>query len=306
MRIHRWSFGISPINWVNEDDQSIGDHYTFEHLLDDFSSLGFSGTEMCRKFPREPEELKRRLEEKGLVLTSQWKGVIFSDPALRESELAAYREHVRFLHRMGAKHVVTCEIGGSPHADPRRAPGGTQVERLSEEQWRHVAEGLEQAGRICQEYGMKLVYHYHASTVVESGEEIDRLLSMTDPGLVHLLYDTGHAYYGGSDPLVLLKKHVRRIAYIHLKDVRGEVLKRVREERIPFVESVKQGVFTVPGDGSIDFAPIFQELYRRGYEGWMIIEAEQDPLVAEPYAYAEKAIAYIRELAAALPTEEAG
>jgi len=305
MRIHRWSFGISPINWVNEDDHSIGDHYTFEQLLDDFSSLGFSGTEMCRKFPRDPVELKRRLGEKGLQLTSQWKGVIFSDPALREEELAAYREHVAFLHQMGAKHVVTCEIGGSPHADPRRTPGAAQVERLSEEQWRYVAEGLEQAGRICREYGMKLVYHYHASTVVENGEEIDKLMSLTDPDLVHLLYDTGHACYGGSDPLELLRKHADRIAYVHLKDVRGDVLKRVRAEQIPFVASVKEGAFTVPGDGSIDFGPIFQELDRQGYEGWMIIEAEQDPLVADPNAYARKSIEYIRRLTAALPSGEA-
>lgn len=309
MRIGQWRFGISPINWVNEDNHEIGDHYTFEQLLDDFSRLGFTGTEMCRKFPKQPSELKHRLAEKGIELASQWKGVIFADPALRAEELAAYRKHVEFLSAMGSRHVVTCEIGGSPHADPRfgshdlHSPELHTVRRLNDEQWKHVAEGLEQAGRICDEYGMKLVYHYHASTVVERGDEIDRLMEMTDPALVHLLYDTGHALHGGTDPLALLKKHCDRIAYVHLKDVRKDVLKQVKQEGISFLDSIPQGVFTVPGDGCIDFRPIFQHLKEREYAGWMIIEAEQDPLKADPVVYAERSIAYIRGIMAELSIE---
>lgn len=299
MRIGSWKFGISPINWVNEDDHSVGDHYTCEELLRDFAALGFTGTENCRKFPKERAELKKVLSAKGLQLTSQWKGVIFADPGRRQEELAAYREHVEFLHEMGAKHVVTCEIGGSPHADPRGL-NLQEVRRLTDDEWKHMTEGLQQAGEICREHGMKLVYHYHASTVVEHEEEIDRLMEMTDPSLVHLLFDTGHAYYGGTDPLELLKKHHERIAYIHLKDVRDDVLKRVKQEAIPFLKAVIQGVFTVPGDGAIDFRPIFKELAAVGYEGWMIIEAEQDPLKAEPNAYARKAIAYIEEATSGL------
>jgi len=303
MQIGAWRFGISPINWVNEDIHEIGDHYTFEQLLDDFSGLGFTGTENCRKFPQDPAVLKRRLAEKGIVLTSQWKGVIFADPALRASELAAYRKHVEFLAAMGCGQVVTCEIGGSPHADPRRKPGQREVARLSDDQWKHVAEGLEQAGEICREHGMKLAYHYHASTVVESGEEIDRLMELTDPALVHLLFDTGHALYGGTDPLALLKRHGGRVAYVHLKDIRRDVLDKVKKERISFLDSVPQGVFTVPGDGCIDFRPILEELYRLGYAGWMIIEAEQDPLKADPVEYARRSIRYIRGIAADLGIE---
>ena len=294
MQIGKWKFGISPINWVNEDVLSLGDHYTCEQLLNDFTALGFTGTENCRKFPKDPEELKRMLDAKGIQLTSQWKGVIFSDPAIRSKELSAYRKHVEFLHFMGAKVVVTCEIGGSPHADPRGIAKG-EVLRLTDDQWKYVTEGLQQAGEICREYGMRLVYHYHAGTVIEQEHEIDRLMDMTDPELVYLLYDTGHAKYGGTDPLALLKKHYSRIAYIHLKDVREDVLQRVKRESIPFIDAVVQGVFTVPGDGSIDFKPILQELKDRGYEGWMILEAEQDPDKAEPNAYAKKSIAYLRQ-----------
>jgi inosose dehydratase len=295
---NQWRFGISPINWVNEDIPDLGDHYTFEELLDDFSSLGFTGTEMCRKFPKDPKVLKQRLEEKGIQLGSQWKGVIFADPERRKEELESYRKHVEFLNEMGCKHVVTCEIGGSPHADPRKSEDQTEVLRLTDEQWRHMTEGLEQAGRICKEYNMKLIYHYHASTVVESGEEIDRLMETTDPELVHLLYDTGHAYYGGSDPLSVLCKHYDRIAYIHLKDIRKDVLARVKRESIPFIESVTEGVFTVPGDGCIDFKSIFQELKERKYEGWMILEAEQDPDKANPYLYAKKSMTYMKKIIA--------
>lgn len=299
MQIGKWRFGISPINWVNEDVHAIGDHFTCEQLLDDFTALGFTGTENCRKFPQDPAELKRVLAAKGLQLSSQWKGVIFADPALRQEELAAYRKHVEFLHSMGAKHVVTCEIGGSPHADPRGLDS-KEVQRLTDDQWKHMTDGLQQAGEICREHGMKLIYHYHASTVVEHVEEIDRLMEMTDPELVHLLFDTGHAYYGGTDPLSVLKKHHRRIPYVHLKDVREDVLQRVKREAIPFVDAVIEGVFTVPGDGAIDFKPIFRELKERDYAGWMVIEAEQDPEKAEPNAYARKSIAYIKETIASL------
>lgn len=291
-----WKFGISPINWVNEDILTLGDHYTFEQLLNDFTSLGFTGTEMCRKFPNDANELRSRLEERGIQLASQWKGVIFTDPALRKDELEAYRKHVEFLYAMGSKHVVTCEIGGSPHADPRKLEGQTDVLRLSDQQWVHLAEGLEQAGQICKEYGMKLIYHYHASTVVETEVEIDRLMNTTDPELVHLLFDTGHAYYGGSDPLSILRKHAERIAYVHLKDVRPDVLADVREQSIAFIDAVTRGVFTVPGDGCIDFKSIFEQLKAGGYEGWMIIEAEQDPEQADPYMYASQSMNYIRQL----------
>lgn len=222
--------GISPINWVNEDVLELGDHYTFEDLMNDFESLGFKATENCRKFPKDPVELKQKLADRGIQLTSQWKGVLFSDPSRREEELAAYRKHVEFLSQMGSKVVVTCELGGSIIGDPRRDPSERDVKPLSDEEWNAMVEGLHQAGEICREYGMKLVYHYHIGTNVERGEEIDRLMATTDPSLVHMLYDTGHAYYGGTDPLALLEKHADRLGYVHLKDVRQDVRDRVSKK----------------------------------------------------------------------------
>ena len=286
-------FGISAINWVNEDVLRLGDHYTAEQVLSQMSELGFKGTEFCRKFPRDVDELKRLLKRFNMVLTSQWKSVRFSDPSRRDEEMKSFKAHADFLKAMGCGHVVTCETG---NAFENAEANTVTVEPLTDEQWKHLTEGLHEAGAYCRDLGMKLVYHYHGETVVERPEEIDRLMESTDPALVHLLYDTGHAYFGGSDPLKLLQKYYDRIAYIHLKDVRPDVLAWMRNTGARLREAVIRGVFTVPGDGCIDFAPIFGELKARGYSGWIIIEAEQDPEVADPVEYAKKTKAYIRDV----------
>ncbi|MBB3109663.1 inosose dehydratase [Paenibacillus phyllosphaerae] len=288
--------GIHPINWVGEDVREHGADTTFETIVNDIERLGLTGTEMGRKYPQDPEVLKHELSSRGIQLVSQWKSVLFSDPAYREQELAAYRAHAEFLHSMGSKVISTAEVGGSLHFDPRRTPNEKEVLRLDEAGWQSLAEGLNEAGRIAREYGLALTYHHHGGTVVESGEEIDRLMELTDPSLVSLLYDTGHAYYGGADPLQVLRKHYDRIAYIHLKDVRPDVLAEAREEEADFVTCIRKGVFTVPGDGCIDFAPIIAELVDRGYNGWAMLEGEQDPATHPPYEYARKALDYIDAL----------
>lgn len=291
-----FNIGIHPINWVGEDVREHGADTTFETIVDDIRRLGLTGTEMGRKYPQDPSVLKQELSSRGIQLVSQWKSVLLSDPAYRDLELAAYREHCEFLHGMGSTVISTAEVGGSLHFDPRRTPSETEVLRLDEEGWRALAEGLNAAGSIAREYGMKLTYHHHGGTVVESGEEIDRLMALTDPSLVWLLYDTGHAYYGGTDPLQVLRKHYDRIGYIHLKDVRPAVLDEARAEGADFVTCIRKGVFTVPGDGCIDFAPIIEELIERGYDGWAMLEGEQDPALHPAYEYARKALDYIGTL----------
>lgn len=286
-------YGISAINWVNEDIMELGDHFTAEQVLADMASLGFEGTEFCRKFPRDIEALKRLLTNNNMVLTSQWKSVCFSDPSRHEDEIKAFQAHADFLKAMGCKHAVTCETGNTFEDLSKNT---VRVEPLSDAQWKHLVDGLHKAGQYCKDIGMQLVYHFHGETVVETSEEIARLMEMTDPGLVHLLYDTGHAYFGGSDPLHILQTYYDRIKYIHLKDVRQEVLDIQRKEGFRFREGVRRGIFTVPGDGCIDFKPIFKELKRLGYEGWIIIEAEQDPEIANPVVYAQKAREYVKAM----------
>ncbi len=294
-KAYSFKLGIHPINWVGEDVKEHGDHYGYEQVMDEIASLGVKGVEMSRKFPANPAALRQELGKRGLQLTSQWKSVLFSDSKYRDEELKAYREHALFLKEMGSDVISTAEVGGSLHWDPRRSPNEKQVARLTDDEWKSFAEGLNQAGEICRELGMKLVYHHHGGTVVEQPEEIDRLMEMTDPGLVHLLYDTGHAYYGGSDPLKLLQKYYHRVGYVHLKDIRQSVLDQAREEQADFVTCIRRGVFTVPGDGCIDFAPIFKLLVEKDYRGWAMIEGEQDPLIHNPCEYAKRSIAYIEQ-----------
>jgi inosose dehydratase len=285
--------GIHPINWVGEDVAEHGSDTTFEAIVTDIEKLGLKGTEMGRKFPKDVPTLKHELGKRGIGLVSQWKSVFFSEPSRRREELDAYRQHASFLSEMGCKVISTAEIGGSLHWDPRRSPNEREVALLSDEEWKYFAVGLQQAGEIAGEFGMKLAYHHHGGTVVEQPEEIDRLMESTDPLLVHLLYDTGHAFYGGYDPLQLLQRHYDRIAYVHLKDVRKEILDQARVEKWDFVTCIRRGVFTVPGDGCIDFAPIIGTLNERGYNGWVMLEGEQDPAEHNPYLYAKKALAYL-------------
>jgi inosose dehydratase len=285
--------GIAPISWVNDDIPGLGDHYTQDQVLSEMASLGYISTEMGRLFSQDLPFLKEKLEKYGIQLASKFVGVLFSDESRLEEELQSFQKWVNYLHEMGCEYVIVCEMGGSMHWDPRRSPNDIKIQKLTDKEWQSLVEGLHRAANICREYGMKLVYHFHAGTVVETAEEIDRLMESTDPNLVHLLYDTGHALYGGYDPVELLNKYEDRIQYVHLKDVRREVLEQVRKENLDFRSAVLRGMFTVPGDGCIDFVPIFEKLIKKNYNGWIIVEAEQDPAVAHPYKYAKMAKEYI-------------
>lgn len=293
LRTLPFRLGIHPINWVGEDVREHGDHTTFEQIVDDIQALGLTGTEMGRKFPKESSLLKSELSNRGIRLVSQWKSVLFTDSAWRDSELEHYRKHAEFLSDLGSTVISTCEIGGSLHFDPRRTPAEKEVQRLDERGWEQLADGLNQAGAIALKHGLKLTYHHHGGTVIESPEEVDRLMEMTDPSLVYLLFDTGHAYYGGGDPLAMLRKHRNRIAYVHLKDIREAILEEARKEGSDFVTCIRKGVFTVPGDGCIDFEPIFRELLDMNYSGWAMLEGEQDPAVHPAREYAAKSMEYI-------------
>lgn len=293
-----FKLGIHPINWIGEDVKEHGQHTSYQQVLDEIKALGLTGTEMSRKFPTEVPTLKRELDLREIQLVSQWKWVSFSDPAQHEDELRAYRKHAQFLYEMGCDVISTAERGGS-----FCTPG---PRRLSKDGWKWFAEGLNSAGEIAQEYGMKLAYHHHAATVVEQPEEIDRLMEMTDPHRVYLLYDTGHAFYGGNDPLCLLQKYYDRIAYIHLKDIRQHRFDEARREKADFLTCIKRGVFTVPGDGCIDFAPIFHELIERNYSGWVLLEGEQDPVENNPFTLAQKALKYIQQITNAEMSKQMG
>ncbi len=141
---------------------------------------------------------------------------------------------------------------------------------------------------------MTLVYHHHMGTGVQTEEEIDKLMELTDPNLVSLLYDSGHLVCSGENHLRILEKYINRIKHVHLKDVRKDIVQKVKNENLSFLKGIRLGMFTVPGDGNIDFEPIFEVLRKHNYEGWALVEAEQDPAIANPFEYAQKANNYIK------------
>jgi len=290
-----FKLGIAAISWVNDDIPGLGDHYSLDKVLSDIKNTAYIATEMGRTFPQDSIELKNILAKYQLELASKFVGVLFSDPELRDEELKTFTDWADFLQKMKCDYIIVCEMGGSMHWD-KRNPDQKKVTPLTDDEWDSMVRGLDQAGEIAKSRGLELVYHPHGGTVVEQKEEVDRLMETTNSELVHLLFDTGHALYGNYDPLEQLINHYNRIKYIHYKDVRRDVLQKMREENLDFRQGVLEGVFTVPGDGCIDFKPIISELVKRGYKGWTIVEAEQDPDVAEPYKYAEMAKTYLDKI----------
>lgn len=287
----RWTYGAAPINWCNDDLTDLGDEYEPEDIWRDLRSLNLTGAEMGRKYPRDPVVLRERMGPYGIQLVSAWTTVHFADPAAHARELEAFRQQTQFLQAMGAKVVVTADGSGSVHWDC----DGDRAQRVpwTDSQWKAVAEGLRAAGEICREAGLWLVYHPHLGTNVETPSEIGRLLDGTAEDLVALLLDTGHIYAAGGDPLTLLRQYGRRVRHVHLKDVRAEGLQWYRQRGCDFLGAVRRGLFTVPGDGMIDFYPLLNEFRRLDYAGWMVIEAEQDPALAPPLAYMESALKYL-------------
>ena len=165
----------------------------------------------------------------------------------------------------------------------------------TEEEWKKVTEGFNRLGKLAAEKGMRLTCHHHMGTGVQTVEEIDRFMAETDPRYVGLLFDSGHLTFAGVDPVPVLEKYIDRVWHVHLKDVRLPIRDQARREGWSFLTAVRNGVFTVPGDGDVDFAPIFDTLAKHDYAGWVVVEAEQDPAKANPFEYAVKARKYIAE-----------
>ena len=287
--------GIAPIAWTNDDMPDLGSENTFEQCVSEMALAGFEGCEVGNKYPKDTAVLKKALDMRGLQIANQWfSSFVLTQPMEKvEKDFIAQCE---FLKAMGAKRIGASEQSFSIQGQ-MNTPVFDAKYVMNDGEWDKFAKGMNRLGDIANSMGIKLVYHHHMGTVVQTAEEIDRMMDMTDPDKFALLYDTGHLAYCGQDYLAVLKKYAKRIAHVHLKDVRPEVVEKVKKEKLSFLQGVRAGAFTVPGDGSIDFAPVFDELDKSGYEGWMIVEAEQDPAKANPLEYALKAREYIRQTA---------
>ena len=286
--------GIAPIGWTNDDMPDLGAENTFEQCVSEMALAGFTGSEVGNKYPKDPAVLKKALDLRGMQICNQWFSSFLLTKPFEEVEKEA-RAQLEFLRAMGAKIIGFSEQSYSVQGKLDTPIFGHKYV-MNNEEWARLLSGLNRLGKIAlEEYGIALTYHHHMGTVIQTEEETDRFLAGTDPRYVNLLYDTGHFAFAGFDPLAMVKKYVGRIRHVHLKDVRPEVLRRVHAEDMSFLNAVRAGAFTVPGDGSIDFEPIFKVLEDAGYEGWMLVEAEQDPAIANPFEYALKGRRYIRE-----------
>jgi len=284
--------GINPIVWSNDDMQDLGGDIPLDQCLSETQQAGYSGIELGHKFPKDTSKLKPILNNYNLKLVSGWHSTFFASKDKYE-EIENFKKHLSFLKSMECKVIICAECTRTKHSSIDSEPRN-QKPLLTEEEWKSLIQGIDESGKIAKENGLKLVYHHHIGTCVETMEEVDRFMKETNPDDVWLLADTGHMLYAGGIPLDLFTKHRDRIAHIHFKDIRKDVLEEVRQKNINFLNSVKMGVFTVPGDGCIDYGPIIEEINKLNYDGWIVVEAEQDPKKAIPLKYANKAREFIK------------
>jgi myo-inosose-2 dehydratase len=280
--------GGNPIGWSNDDMRELGGATPLDVCLKEAKEAGFEGMELGHKFPREAHALAAVLGRYELDLVSGWYSAELRRRTV-DDEMRRLRPHLDLIKALGCTVLVFAETSNAIHGDRGRPLAERPTLRPAD--WAQFGQRLTTvADRVLAE-GVRLVYHHHMGTVVESAQEIDALMAATGPA-VHLLLDTGHAAFAGADPAALARRYRERISHVHAKDVRPEVMARARREQLSFLDAVIAGVFTVPGDGCVDYPAVFREL--AGYAGWVVVEAEQDPAKAHPLTYAKTGYSNLR------------
>lgn len=276
-------FGTNPIAWSNDDDRRLGAHISLEQCLDETAKIGFDGIEKGHKLPTDPGELTSVLEPRGLKFVSGWHSLNLLTNSIEE-EKAAMQPFLDVLKAMGCKVIIVCETSNAIHGADDTALADRP--KLIDAEWAKFGAGVEALAEFSASQGISLVYHHHMGTVVETETEIDKLMEHTGPH-TKLLLDTGHCYFGGGNPEAIATKYMHRVGHIHAKNVRPVIADQVRSENLSFLEGVRRGVFTVPGDteGGVSFPPVLKIAAEHGYQGWIVIEAEQDPDVRNPFEY---------------------
>jgi inosose dehydratase len=285
--------GVSPIAWSNDDLPELGGDTPLEICLAETREAGFVGIELGNKFPRDPSLLRPVLERHELALISGWYSGRLLERSV-EDEMAAMAPHRDLLVAMGCTVLVYAETAGSIAGDRSRKLSTRP--KLADGDWRDFGARLTELADRLARGGLGLAYHHHMGTVIEDAADIDRLMTVTGDQ-VGLLLDTGHLVFAGADPTVVARRYGPRINHVHCKDVREDVLARVRSVDSSFLDAVLDGVFTAPGDGMIDFAPVLSSLAAAQYRGWLVVEAEQDPARAPPLAYAKQGFAHLSRAA---------
>jgi inosose dehydratase len=287
--------GINPLTWTNDDMPELGGETPLETCLAEAKLAGYDGMELGNKFPREAAVLRATMARHALRVVSGWYSANLLVRSVDE-EWAAMASHLSLLVECGATAMVFAETTGCVHGD--RAAKIAARRKISEPEMVELGARLSQLGARMAARGVRLAYHHHMGTAIQTEAEIDALMAATTSD-VGLLLDTGHLTYADGDVLRTAKRHAARIVHVHCKDVRAERLAAAKTADASFLDAVLSGVFTVPGDGAVDYPPILAALKSAGYNGWLVVEAEQDPAKAHPLTYARMGHDYLRRAAAA-------
>lgn len=288
-------YGTNPIAWSNDDDWSIGDQFTLDDCLSDCRAIGFDGIEKGHKMPDDGAALKATIGAYGLRFAAGW----FSTNLLVndiETETARLKAWIDFTKAAGGDHINACECSNTVHGNDRVAVNDRPV--MSDAEWDRFSRGYEALSRFAHDQGVRMGYHHHMGTIIESAADIDRFMAMAGP-YTRLLLDTGHCTFGGADPAEVARRYMGRVTHIHAKNVRPDIAREVREQGLSFLEGVRRGAFTVPGDpeGSVAFEPVLEIAAEHGYQGWLVIEAEQDSAVRNPFHYQDMGLKALRRMA---------
>lgn len=287
--------GTNPIAWTNDDLPELGGDIPLDVCLQETRKAGYAGTEMGGKFPRSPNKLREVLAAHDLQLVSGWwDGKAHENDV--ETEFSSILPHLKLLKELGARHVVYGEgsngrIGGIWNPISQRPS-------LASDEWNCYGAKLTELSNRMADFGVGMALHHHMGTIIESDEDVDRIMDVTGPS-VGLAFDTGHCLLSGGDPIALCKNHKDRIVHVHCKDVRTDKLVKARANDMSFMDAILDGVFTVPGDGGVDFDTILKTLNEVNYSGWLVVEAEQNPEKAPPYHFAKLGYDNLSEIAKA-------
>ena len=291
----------NPIAWSNDDLPELGGDTPLETCLAEARTAGFAGIEKGNKFPADPAALRAVLDRHGLRFVSGWYGAELRRRDVA-AEIEAMRPHLNLLRACGAEVMVLAETSGTVQG--RRDVPVADRPVMRDDEWPPFLGRLGRLGDWMAGQGVRIAFHHHMGTVIETAAEIDRLLEGT-PDSIGLLLDTGHLAFAGEDPAAVARRWAGRVNHVHAKDVRPGVLAQARSGRWSFLDAVVAGVYTVPGDGCVDFEAALRPLAAAGYDGWLVVEAEQDPARAHPLTYARAGCAHLRAAAAAAGFEVA-
>ncbi len=286
-------FGISPLTWTNDDMPSLGGEISLETCLSEMQEAGFIGTELGTKYPRDPEVIIPLLAQYGLSIASGWfSGNLFNKDQSIEKEIEDFKPHLELLSKAGCSATVYGEVSNTVHSSMDTPLSNRNIVK-NDDEWKWYGERLTKFAEFTKSQGIAVGFHHHMGTIVESEGDIDKLMKHSDD-VLGLTLDTGHITFAGGDAVAIIEQYANRIVHVHFKDLRFNVMKKVHDEDLSFLQAVLEGIFTVPGDANIDYPSIFKALKKVGYSGWLLVEAEQDPAKAHPLTYAKLAMKNLR------------